>query len=238
MTRQPDIRYIDKTDEYWLLVKPSGGGVNFSVPYGLKVDLIETKDQRDYFKVLEGVHKGETASVSRPGGKSFLTKSITHTGPVKVEFDLKAQTIKVAGKGPYNAFSGGGGGFTPISPGTYDLAIPAYPSAQTRPQYATWAKRHNLWFRIGTSTAGSRFLHCGQISEGCVTVRQFLYDPVAGTKLPAGFEDLKDKAKNVPGWLGLPLPATRAPCVSWDRIVDMLILARKNDQAVGTLVVT
>jgi hypothetical protein len=98
----------------------------------------------------------------------------------------------------------------------YALAIPAYPSAQTRSAYGAWCRHHNLWFRIGVATTGSRFLHPGAISDGCVTVRQFVYDPSKG-KPPAGFAP--------------------APCISWDVMVDALILARASDQAVGTLIV-
>jgi len=127
-------------------------------------------------------------------------------------------------------------GFTQITPGTYDLAIPAYPSARTRAAYGRWCRYHNLWFRIGTATTGSRFLHAGAISEGCVTVRQFLYDPALG-KPPDGFKDMENLAKTAPGLIGLPLPTDRAPCIGWDEVVEALILCRKSDQAVGTLIV-
>lgn len=71
-----------------------------------------------------------------------------------------------------------------------------------------------------------------------ITVRQFIYDPRSGKKPPAGFEDLPKLGKDAPGLIGLPLPAKPASTISWDRIVDSLILCRVNDQAVGQLVVT
>ena len=71
-----------------------------------------------------------------------------------------------------------------------------------------------------------------------MTVRQFIYDPASRTPPPSGFGDLVQGAKSEPGLIGLPLPAKRAPTVSWDDIVNQLILARHNDQAVGQLVVT
>jgi len=124
-----------------------------------------------------------------------------------------------------------------VPPGSHLLAIPAYPSAQTRPAYSTWTKYHNLWFRIGTSLTGSRFLHPGAISDGCVTVRQFVYDPASNSP-PPEFSDLVRGASTAPGLLGLPLPAQRAPTISWDEIVEALILSRLDDQAVGRLMVT
>jgi hypothetical protein len=232
------IRYIDKSSDYWLRVQLDPGPI-ISVPYGLKVDLIETKANRDHFQILEGNYKGKKASVQLRGTGSYLTDKIKHVAGVLVQFDTKSQALTVGGRGPYNAFSGGGHrGFTPVAPGSYELAIPAYPSAQTRPAYSTWTVYHNLWFRIGIDVNGSRFLHPGAISDGCVTVRQFVYDPASGAAPPAGFGDLVAGATTEPGLIGLPLPAKRAPTVGWDEVVNALILARRNDQAVGQLVVT
>ena len=209
-----------------------------SVPYGLKIARTGAKNGREFFSILEGVHKGKTASIGGAGAAAYFTTGIYHRQPVSVRFDLKSQSLRLPGIGPVNAFSGGGhGGFTPVPRGVYQLAIPAYPSAQTRAAYSKWCKHHNLWFRIGTSTTGSRFLHPGAISDGCVTVRQFLYDPTKG-KPPAGFGDLEQGSITSPGLIGLPLPPSPAPCIGWDTIVDALILARYNDQAVGTLTVT
>jgi len=230
--------YIARTKDCWLRVQLAGATI-ISVPFGLKVRSIEVKAGREYFEILEGVYKGKQASVQKPLVGSYLTTDVEHGPAVNVAFDRKNQSLYFAGRGPYNAFSGGGhSGYTSIAPGTYDLAIPAYPSAQTRTAYSKWTVYHNLWFRIGVDVNGSRFLHPGAISEGCVTVRQFVYDPAAGAAPPAGFHDLEAGAKNFPGLLGLPLPKKPAPTVGWDEIVELLILSRKGDQAVGQLAVT
>lgn len=230
------IAYIGKTSSYWLQVILDKGP-EIAVPYGLKIDRTGQKNGREYFKILEGVYQGKTASVVASAASTYLSTSVRHKPGVKLTFDLKKQSLTFGSHPAVNAFSGGGhAGYTPVAVGSYLLAIPAYPSAQTRPAYSKWCKHHNLWFRIGIETTGSRFLHPGAISDGCVTVRQFLYDPAAG-KPPAGFEDLEQGSKTSPGLIGLPLPTDRAPCISWDIIVDELILARHNDQAIGTLTV-
>lgn len=241
------ISYIAKNNDYWLNVQLQGGPV-VAVPYGLKIDrtgqainpTTKKPDGREHFKILEGVNKGKLASISAtgPAAEKYFDATIRHGGGVTVTFDRAKQSLMFAGRGPANAFSGGGHmGFTAVSTGSYSLAIPAFPSKQTRSAYNTWCKHHNLWFRIGVSLSGSRFLHPGAISEGCVTVRQFLYDPALGTP-PGGFADLAGLATSAPGLIGLPLPKTRVACVGWDAIVETLILSRLNDQAVGTLVVT
>lgn len=232
------IQYIAKNSDYWLRVQLDGSQI-VSLPYGIKVDRREARGGREYFEILEGVHKGKMASVQLRQGHSHLTPDLQQKKAASVKFDRASQSFYCNGRGPYNAFSGGGhGGFTQVLPETYLLAIPAYPSMQTRAAYHVWCAHHNMWFRIGIDVSRSRFLHAGVISEGCVTVRQFIYDPDSGTKPPAGFDDLIPGAKSSPGLLGLPLPANRAPCVGWDQIVDELILCRFNDQAVGQLVVT
>lgn len=230
------VSYIAKTSDYWLRVQLDHGPI-VSVPYGLKVQRTGKKEGREYFTILEGVNQGKLASINGAGAEPYFTTSISHGPGATVTFDSKSQSLTFAGRGPVNAFSGGGHrGFTAVSPGMYALAIPAYPSAQTRSAYGAWCHYHNLWFRIGVATTGSRFLHPGAISDGCVTVLQFVYDPSKG-KPPAGFADLEPGAKTEPGLIGLPLPAAPAPCISWDVIVNALILARASDQAVGTLIV-
>ena len=230
--------YISQTSDGWLKVKLVSGEI-ISLPYGLKVKRSELTGGREYFEILEGVNKGKVASVQSLPGNSYLTVQLKHLPPAKVTLDLNQQTLHVAGLGPCNAFSGGGHrGFTRIDPGSYLLAIPAYPSGQTRVAYNHWTKFHNTWFRIGIATTGSRFLPAGVISEGCVTVRQFIYNPKDGGSPPPGFPDLVELAKTDPGLLGLPLPLKPAPVVGWDKVYESLILCRLNDQAVGTLVVT
>lgn len=244
-----DIRYVAAFPESdnWLGVKLDNGD-KISLPYGLKLAYHGAADGRERFTILEGVHKGKAASVVKKSAtSSYLTEGLHHLPGGLIRFDSKSQRLTFDNKGPYNAFSGAGPGveggvavtYTPVPPGSYPLAIPAYPSAQTRPQYSQWTRMHKTWFRIGLSTHGSRFLHAGEISDGCVTVRQFLYDGEPSTHTPAGFRDLENNPNGPQhGLIGLPLPAHPAPVVSFDAIYNYLILRRLNDQAVGTLQVT
>jgi hypothetical protein len=230
--------FVARTRDCWLRVQLTGGPIA-SLCFGIRVTAPETTGGREHFTILEGINKGKKASVATNAGQSFLTTNLRHGPAARVQFDRASQSLYFNGRGPFNAFSGGGSsGFTPVPPGRYQLAIPAFPTKQTRTAYTTWTKYHNLWFRIGTNVAGSRFLHPGEISEGCVTVRQFIYDPAASAPPPPGFSDLPQDAKSAPGLLGLPLPAKRAPTIGWDNIFETLILSRLNDQAVGLLTVT
>jgi hypothetical protein len=212
-------------------------GPNISIPYGLKLQLTDSNQERESFQILEGAYKGTTASVKRKGpNQSFLVDAMRRDPPGSVRFELGKQALYLGARGPYNAFSGGGfGGFTPVSPGKYQLSIPPFPARATRTGYGRWTRYHRMWFRIGTDPHGSRFLHPGEISEGCVTVRQFISDPL---RPQPGFEDLPRLGRDYPTAIGLPMPARPAPIIGWDAVFDYLILARLNDQSVGTLVVS
>ena len=231
----------------WLLVQLDGGE-RVSLPYGLMVDYLGAASGRETFTILEGVHKGKGASVKQKSAtESYLTAALHHLPAGTIRFDVKSQRLKFDNPGPFNAFSGAGPGvengrsvtYTPVPAGSYPLAIPAYPSAQTRAEYGQWTKFHQSWFRIGLDLGGSRFLHAGEISDGCVTVRQFIYDGKPASQPPAGFGDLPGVVgRPSQGLIGLPLATNPAPPISFDEIYNYLILRRLSDQAVGTLVVT
>ena len=240
-----DIQYIDEVpgNRNWLEVRLDTNE-RVSVHYGIKVEFLGRVAGRDTFNILEGTHEGKKASVSQKSAStSYLTKAIQHEPGGQVLFDLKSQQLKFGGSGPFNAFSGSGRAngelYTPVPVGRHELAIPAYPSGQTRVAYDTWTRFHKTWFRIGLSPTGSRFLHPGQISDGCVTVRQFLYDGKVGSTVPSGFEDLP-RVVGTPaqGLIGLPVPAHSVDVVSYDKLYRYLILRRASTQSVGTIVVT
>ena len=229
------VKYVDKLPpDNWLTVKTEPGGERISLPFGLKVEVSGSAGGREHFTILEGVNKDKRCSVVQKTGGSHFTTGLKHKPAGSIVFNLAAQTLTYGGIGPYNAFSGGGvAGFTPVPKGSYALAIPAFPTAQTRAEYSHWTKFHRTWFRIGVNLSGSRFFHPGEISEGCVTVRQFAFDPAATQ--PDGFSDLP----RLPGGLtGVPQPSHQAPVIGWDTLYNYLILARASDQSVGSLVVT
>jgi hypothetical protein len=237
MAAVPQTRYVSSVGrDNWLLVALKAGP-KVSLPYGLKVRVSEVKDGREHFEILEGVNQGKWASVSLKGtGQSYLVKEMTREDAGIIRFSLKEQALWYGRNGPIQAFSGAFKAFTAVKAGTYDLQIPDYPHGQTRPQYAHYTPFHNTWFRIGLTPQSSRFLHVGEISEGCVTVRAFQFDPA---KIPgAGFSDLPNLANNVPGALGMPYPAKLPPVGSWTNVYNYLICRRASDQSVGKLIVT
>jgi hypothetical protein len=226
----PNLRYVSKVGiDAWLAVTLDTGE-RVSLPYGLAVDLIAFENGRDRFKILEGAYMGRSASVRRDGPTSYLIEHVAHQDAAKLRFDRAQQALWVDGRGPFNAFSGAFDAFTQVPAGTHVVQIPDAPHSATRESYYHYTRYHKTWFRIGTS--GDRYLHVGEISEGCVTVRAFLFDPSHGP--PAGFDDLPSLP---PGAVGTPYPGRAAPLASWDAIYDDLILRRLDHLNVGRIVV-
>lgn len=71
------------------------------------------------------------------------------------------------------------------------------------------------------NTTGSRFLHAGEISDGCVTLRQFVYDGALGSTVPKRFEDLPRAAgDDNRGLIGLPLPPKPVSAISYTDVYN------------------
>jgi len=223
-----ETRYVSKVGrDAWLRVRLDTGG-EISLPQYLKVCLVKTQGDRDFFEILEGPYKGRTGSVSRKSpADSYLLKGTPHQSAGTVRFDRTQQALWYGNKGPLNAFTGEFAGFTQVPTGVYNLQIPDAPHSATREGYYAFTSYHKTWFRIGLSLAGSRFLHVGEILEGCVTVRAFIYN--SSQTPPTGFSDLADLAKKYPGALGLPYPPSMPSLAPWDDLYNYLIIRRAND---------
>jgi hypothetical protein len=151
--------YVGDTSDGWLVVKINGG--NYSIPMGLKVKLIEERDERIYFVIQEGSYKGKNASVR--SGQFFTEHRLTLSG-AELEFDLTTERLTVKGLGSYNAITYSS---NPVPKGSHNIELPDAPH-QLGSVYTTYSPYATTWFRIGQS--GDRYLHPGRISAGCVTV--------------------------------------------------------------------
>ncbi len=241
-----ETRFVGRTSDDWLAVQLDRFGRQ-SLPYGMKVQWEGMKGNREYFTLLEGTYKGEKGNIKSKGAStSWFVTNLRHQPPGFIRFNRKQQAIWIGGQGPYNAFSGAfthptdGKTYTQVPAGTYPLCIPDYPHSATRAAYSQWATYHKSWFLIdncpGNYERASRYLHTGEISEGCVTVRAFIVDPKGAPK--PGFEDLTSAwMPKAPGGIGLPYPIGQAPVIGWDQVYNYLILCRANDKHVGKITI-
>jgi hypothetical protein len=192
----PEIRYLPEIDGsgFITVVKTSEmsnseqGKTAF--PGYLKVNYLGIKilngKQRDYFIPYEGKHKDREMSITRKsdGGSYLVTGNIL--GPAKIIFNpVKANLWYGEGStrvGPI--FAQGSSplviGSTPLRDGVYELSVPDEPHLNPIwPNYYRYLEQSSyarVWYPIPADqnrdgVPDERFLHCGDVSGGCVTVR-------------------------------------------------------------------
>lgn len=161
------IKYVYAND--WLVVRWKDNNETYPpLPKFLKVNLIETKNNRDYFKVLEGINKDRYASVKRlDSGDSWLQNG-SHDPAGEVYYN------KRKGELWWGEMSRNKSGIpcriypdNPPPTGLFNLEIP-YEVHSLGSGYTHITPYATTWFRTGHE--GDRFLHPGAISRGCVTV--------------------------------------------------------------------
>lgn len=173
----PATRYITNTDgKGWLMVrfvKPLNPAEPTypPLPQYLKVRLDSEKDGREYFTIVEGKLKDTKASVKlKDDGGSYLSKNEPpHTGPATVVFNRRSEKLHFNGKAliavtdPANK--------TPV--GSWKLDIP-YEIHSLGFGYEAHSIFAATWFRIASESEDGvtdRYLHSGNISAGCTTVK-------------------------------------------------------------------
>lgn len=150
----------------WLRAKLNNGRIH-PLPNFLKIDVLEIKNKRIYFKIFEGKLKGQNASIKYNKVKinSYFRKRLRHKGAAQLTYDRSKKILSIVGLGSFKIKEK----INPLPKGTYDLEIPYEPHEggsihQVKSRYS------KTWFRIGHR--GDHFLHAGRESLGCLTVTE------------------------------------------------------------------
>lgn len=152
------------------------------IPYALKVKLNQVKDGREYFTILEGPLAGHKASVKlADDGKSYLSPEILHAPASFLTYSKKNQTLTLDINGVKTDYLVIMSNEYPIPNGKYDLEIPYEPHHLYGEPYENFSLYAKTWFRIGHT--GDRYLHLGEVSKGCITVR-------AGDNKPGAWDEI------------------------------------------------
>jgi hypothetical protein len=110
------------------------------------VDLLNTANGREYFKVLEGANSGKQFSVKLRGpGQSYLSPSVALQGPASVKLVRKKQELYFGAKGPFSAFTESA---NPVPVGIRDIEIPDAPHVNHYGGTPSWT---TLGFTSGTT---------------------------------------------------------------------------------------
>ncbi len=189
------IMYVNKVaTDGWLTVLLRDTNTTTSIVEYTKIEILEVKGGRTYFLIKDGRAKDKVASLKDANASEFLGSTaplqtgvsvLVRYGAVKEVYSvtkavkLVQQTATLSVNGiqatvtlntklapPFHTF-------TPLPPGVYRIGTPkaphdrrmTMPYIQTEPALAHDA----IWFPIEYGN-NSRFIHIGNISEGCVTV--------------------------------------------------------------------
>lgn len=190
------IRYVNKvdTDSGWVLVQlAEGSGPLLSMYKYAKVMLLGTKSGRTYFRVMEGEHAGKIVRMRTANAETYLGKTApkqsgvvatvtyTHYDPKWVSIargnqvlEQQFATLEVEGVSAQVVMNSVWGvGYYPIPAGTYRILLPDAPHnkdmtafyQETEPSLS----HHQVWFPIEYGD-NSRYIHVGNLSDGCTTV--------------------------------------------------------------------
>lgn len=156
------IRYVDETNDGWLVGLDERGKERISLPAYLKISLESVDSNREYVTALEGILRGKRYSIKKEDDVSHFSSNNPHSEAVAMIYSIKSRILKVLGK-TYQTVEYPD---TKWKKGIYDVEIPDHPHLLGRNypaiRYAT------SWFRIGHS--GNRYIHPGKRSLGCITL--------------------------------------------------------------------
>lgn len=172
------IRYLpEQGGQGFVDVIVSSNGERIPLPGYLKSNYIKIANNRDYFIPYEGKWKDQELSITRkPDGESYLIEGKVLeaarivVNPAKEKLWYGAVGSEV---GPVFAqlFPG-----NPLPDGVYNLAVPDEPHRDFGAKYLNETPYAMVWYPIPADInqdgiEDDRFLHCGNVSAGCVTVR-------------------------------------------------------------------
>lgn len=188
------VLYVNKVgSDGWLQVQQGGSTVRISLAKYTKLQRIESKLGRTSFKVLDGPSRGQIVSLADAHVGEFLGSKAPLQTPARIvvtyrkyvegwvsearggqKLDQQMATLEVDGITAHVTMNSvWGGAFTPIPPGEYKVLVPDGPHNQNMTRFyrrtAPSLQFDQVWFPIQYRD-NSRFVHVGNLSEGCTTV--------------------------------------------------------------------
>lgn len=187
-------RYVNEVGkDGWIQgLKEGPAGVLIPMCKYTKVLMLDTAKGRTRFTVQDGTYAGVTLSMKEENAKKYLgtLAPLNKLAQVAVnygkyeehwwsqarslELDQQFATLKVSTiTATVTMNSVWGTGFTPLPIGSYNIRVPDVPHAGNMTTYyssvAPGLMHDQVWFPIEYGD-NSRYVHVGNISDGCTTV--------------------------------------------------------------------
>ncbi len=187
------ILYVNKTpSDGWLKTHdPSTLKYEYLCKY-TKVKVLESKKGRTYFRVLDGANAGKTLTLADDNAKEYLGKTpsissrleiVVTYGKYEAQWYSKAREVGLDQQ--WAVLTAGGlqvnvtmntvwdKNYAPLPAGEYTILLPDNPHDKNMTRYyrntEPSLKYDQVWFPIKYQD-NSRYIHVGNVSEGCVTV--------------------------------------------------------------------
>jgi hypothetical protein len=159
------IKYVPDVSNGWLKVKIIDDEI-VSLPAFLKIQSNYIENGREYFTILEGLYRGQEASVSLDENKkSRFLLNIEHEPIIHLQYSISKKVLIINNK----EYQTTDDVESPWKKGWYDIELPDYPHKDYR-SYVRISSRFKTWFRIGHE--GTKYLHTGSRSLGCITITE------------------------------------------------------------------
>jgi hypothetical protein len=187
------VRYVNEiASDGWLQAKDevTHGLVPLAKYTGVRV--ANGQGDRTTFKVIDGPQAGKTLSVTTGNANRYLGIRAPQRSPAEIEvtygkyvaqwhsvargqdLDQQMATLKIGAISVQVTMNTNwGGAFYPLPAGVYDVLVPDAPhNANMTHYYRNTYKElvyDQVWFPVKYND-NSRFVHIGNVSDGCVTV--------------------------------------------------------------------
>ena len=187
------LRYVNEiASDGWLQARSEVSHTLIPLAKYTAVRIDDAQADRTTFTVMDGPQAGKRLSLTTSNAKRYLGTTAPAQSPAKLEvtygayvpkwhsvarsqdLDQQMATLKIdAISVQVTMNTNWGGSFYPLPPGEYDVLVPDGPHSADMTHYYRKTYKDlvydQVWFPIKYKD-NSRFVHIGNVSDGCVTV--------------------------------------------------------------------
>lgn len=187
------VRHVNKVpDTGWLRVREEPSGTSLFLFKYTRLTHVQERGERTHFKIAEGPYAGRSASLAQANAREYLGSRAPRAVPAqltvtygayqpgwysearKEKLDQQLAQLEIAGVSASVTMNTiWGAAFTPLPPGDYNVLLPDVPHKAEMTRFYRHVEPalvfDQVWFPIERGD-NSRYVHIGNVSEGCVTL--------------------------------------------------------------------